>query len=69
MCYPESWHYYCHNSVQREWSGKGNYSLSLICLHIFLLFSVCTPGPPFFNGKRKTENGKLKWSSAIFNYN
>ena len=28
--------------------GKGNYSLSLICLHIFLLFSVCTRRPSFF---------------------
>ena len=27
---------------------KGNYSLSLICLHIFLLFSVCTRRPSFF---------------------
>ena len=30
--------------------GKGNFSLSLICLHIFLLFSVCThSGPPFLH--------------------
>ena len=42
------WHYFCHDRGQREWSEKGNFSLSLICLHIFLLFSVCTLRPSFF---------------------
>ena len=49
LCSVLFWHYSCPILGQREWSGKKViFFLSLICLHIFLLFSVCTHRPSFF---------------------